>query len=396
MNVMFIEIASDGTIGGSHTCMYNLVSHLDKKSYKCHVAFYQANAYVEKYRQIGIPVHLINRKPVTYGNVLIRKMRNWYNLIYRHRKQLSDIIRENRINLVVLNNTIKNSFDIIYICKKRHIPVISYERGNLDYSTLDINLTNRIFMAIAVSKAIEKNMVSQKYNSIIHVIYDGLPIYELQISKEKSYVSKIKHSIDVPDDSIVVGIVGNIRWWKGQEYFVRAFMSLGEMYNNIYGLVIGGYGQEDEEYLKNLKNIAESSDVGKRLKFLGFRDDVPALLKIFDVFVHASITPEPFGMVLLEAMLHGVPVIATDMGGPVEILENGRYGILVPPGDSEAIVDGVEKYLHDSPYREAVIERAQKRVHEVFDLRRTVELVEKLFAEAVPAPTALETYKLNE
>ena len=104
---------------------------------------------------------------------------------------------------------------------------------------------------------------------------------------------------------------------------------------------------------------------------------------MMNVFIHASIEPEPFGMVSLEAMLYKVPVIATNLGGPIEILEKGCYGILVPPRDVDAIVAGVEKYLGNSTFREDVVKKAQKRVIEAFDQRKTVEMVEELFHEAV-------------
>lgn len=383
MNILFLEIACDGTIGGSHTCLYNLVGHLDRQRYECHIVFHENNSYVRKFREIGVHVHLIKRDPITHGNVLIRKMRNWYRLVYRHRKELSNIINVNNIDLVVLNNTIISSNDIVSVSIKNRIPLIAYERGHLEYTGQDIRNTGKISASIPVSKAIEKNMKNQNYHAVTHVIYDGLPVQEMLNQTVKCKDADIKREIDIPEDSIVIGIIGNIREWKGQEYFVKAFMSLGERYENIYGLVIGGHAADDEEYLASLKRIAEGSDIGKRLRFLGFRNDVPELLKTMDVFIHASITPEPFGMVLLEAMLARVPVIATNFGGPVEILENGRCGILVPPRDVDAIVAGVEKYLNDPSFREEMINRAYKRIETDFDLRKTVNQVEALFQEVV-------------
>jgi glycosyltransferase involved in cell wall biosynthesis len=386
MNIFFLEIACDGTIGGSHTCLYNLVSKLDPEKYKSHIGFYQTNSYVDKFEKIGIPVHLIAREPITHGFTLIRKMRNWYRLVYRHMIELSDIVNENNIDLVILNNTIKASDAIVTICNKKRIPVIAYERGHLEYSDLDIRNTSKISASIPVSKAIEKNMKSQNYHAVTHVIYDGLPVQEILDQTFDCKHADIKRGIDIPEDSVIIGIIGNIREWKGQEYFVRAFMSLGEKYRNMYGLVIGGHSSSDEEYLRHLIATAESSDVGKRLRFLGFRDDVPKLLQIFDFFIHASITPEPFGMVLLEAMLNKVPVIATNFGGPVEILEDGKFGILVPPRDEQAIIAGVEKYLTDPSFREEMVNRAYKRVETDFDLRKTVNQVDALFQEVAGGP----------
>lgn len=382
INILFIEMTFDGTVGGSHTCLYNLVSNLDREKYKGLVLFFQENSYVEKFRNIGVGVHLINRNPVTGGNIVIRKILNWYRLVYKQRKEFLKIITRHRINLIVVNNSIINSNDIVSVSNNLKVPVIVYERGYDHYHGPDIRLSGRIYSSVAVSHAIKKNMESQNYKANTRVIYDGLPFKQMNCPV-KTNCGDVKRGIGIPDDSIVIGIVGNLREWKGQEYFVRAFMSLGRKFQNMYGLVIGGFGAESAEYVNFIKGIAEGSDVGKRLRFLGFRDDVQNLLGIMDVFVHASIKPEPFGMVILEAMYHNVPIIATNFGGPVEILENGRCGILVPPRNVDAIIEGVEKYLNDSAFRDKIVERAYSRVTETFDLRRTVGLVEELFRETV-------------
>lgn len=381
MNVFFIERASDGTVGGSHTCLYNLVKSLDRKKYKVWVGFYQVNSYFEKLKNIGVNVILLNRNVLVDGNALIRKARNWYGLIYKPRNELSNIILQNNIDLVVLNNTVAGGDDVVQSCSKLNIPIIAYERGYTEFRRSDILLSNKVHASIAVSAAIKANLVKQKYSANTRVIYDGIPIDNAVICDAEFKNDELKKDIGIPNNGIVIGIVGNIREWKGQEYFVKAFMALGRKYSNLYGLVIGGYGTEDREYVDFIKSLSNGSDVGKRLIYLGFRDDVPELLNLMDVFIHASINPEPFGMVILEAMHSKVAVIATNFGGPVESLDNGNCGILVPPRDVNAIIDGVEKYLKDSIFRKEMIERAHKRVIETFDFRRTVNMVDDLFQE---------------
>ena len=186
---------------------------------------YQTNSYVDKFENIAVPVHIIDLKPITHGNIIIRKMRNWYGLIYKHREKLCNILQQNKIDLVVLNNTINCSNDIVSVCNKNRIPIIAYERGYLEYTGLGIRLTNRIFASIAVSRAVESNMKKQRCAARTHVIYDGMPVHDKINHRGGRNNAEIKYEIDVPEDSIVVGIVGNIRVWKGQEYFVRAFLS---------------------------------------------------------------------------------------------------------------------------------------------------------------------------
>ena len=136
----------------------------------------------------------------------------------------------------------------------------------------------------------------------------------------------IKRELNIPADSNVIGIVGNVRSWKGQKYFIEAFILLSQKYQNLYGLIIGGWSDLDLDYLGALQKTIRESRLEKRILFLGYRNDTPALLSVLDVFIHASIQPEPFGMVLLEAMASKVPVIATKFGGPSRSLKREMRG----------------------------------------------------------------------
>lgn len=380
MNILFIEMAFDGTVGGSHTCLYNLLSNLDREFYNLSVVVYQSNIFIDKLKNVGVEVVLLPRNPIVNGNVFIRKLRNWYRLIYRHRIELRKIILSRKVDVLILNNSVAGGNDFLHVCRKLNIPVIAYERGYIQYTASDISLSNMIDASIAVSNAIHNNMIRHSYSATTRVIYDGLMVNKTEATMPRT---EIKKSIGIPDNSIVVGMIGNVREWKGQAYFVKAFMMLGKKYRNMYGLIVGGYGVEDREYIDHLKKLSINSESCDRLLYLGFRDDVPNLLQIMDIFVHASIKPEPFGMVLLEAMLQKVPVIATDNGGPVEILENGLCGILVPPRDEHAIADGVEKYLNNRLLRESMVNRARKRVEAEFNLQKTVSQVDNLLREVV-------------
>ena len=115
-----------------------------------------------------------------------------------------------------------------------------------------------------------------------------------------------------------------------------------------------------------MKRRVGDSGLSDRIRFLGYRTDVPDLFSAMDIFVHASTKPEPFGMVILEAMAARRPVVATNIGGPPEILEGGRCGILVPPGDAGAIADACGKYFDDEGFRKEIVERAYERLEKEF------------------------------
>jgi glycosyltransferase involved in cell wall biosynthesis len=102
---------------------------------------------------------------------------------------------------------------------------------------------------------------------------------------------------------------------------------------------------EDEAYARQLHRQCDALNLTNRVHFLGFRDDVPALMSLVDVIAHTSTAPEPFGRVIVEGMLAGTPVVATAAGGAREIINSGENGLLVPPADAAALRDALNQFL---------------------------------------------------
>jgi glycosyltransferase involved in cell wall biosynthesis len=134
-------------------------------------------------------------------------------------------------------------------------------------------------------------------------------------------------------DARLVGIFGRLCDWKGQLVFVEAIAGLPD----VVGVIVGGALFGEEEFEARLRARIVALRIGGRVRMLGFRLDVPVLMKAMDVIVHASTTPEPFGRVVVEAMLAGRPVVASKAGGVMEILRDGETGYLVEPGDAGAL-----------------------------------------------------------
>lgn len=377
MKIFFVESNFDKTVGGSHACMYNLIRHMDRSEYDFTVGFYVDNIYVKKYHDLGIETKILPRNPVRTGNIMLRKICNWYRLEYSFIKYLENYFRSKRFDLVVQNNSIKLSLPFVRACKGLNIPVLAYERGISLYSKKFVKATGAIQASIAISDAVKQNLMSYKFRSpIIERIYDGIDPLGFAVKRSPD---EIKRDLNISPKSRIIGMIGNIKPWKGQQYFVDAFLELAKQYNDLYGLVIGGCAEEDREFQASLSQTVSKAGLANRLMFLGFRTDVPDLLSIFDVFVHASRRAEPFGMVVLEAMAARKPIIATNMGGPVEILNKGKCGILVPPKDGKAIADACTKYLDDPDFKEEMIDRAYKRVVENFHINQTAERKDRLF-----------------
>lgn len=142
-----------------------------------------------------------------------------------------------------------------------------------------------------------------------------------------------------------VGVFSRIAPWKGQHVLLDALAELP----GVHALVIGAplFGEDETAYADRLAARAAEPDVRGRVHFLGHRDDVAALLHACDVVAHTSVAPEPFGRVIVEAMLAGRPVVATRGGGASEIVTDGKTGRLVSPGDAPELARAIRESLAD-------------------------------------------------
>jgi glycosyltransferase involved in cell wall biosynthesis len=163
-------------------------------------------------------------------------------------------------------------------------------------------------------------------------------------------------------DPFVIGMVGRITRWKGQhvllEAFARAFPGGSEVV-----VVVGApmFGAAEAGYAEELREMSRTWGIADRVDFRGFRDDIWAELSRMDIFVHASMTPEPFGQVIVEAMLAGVPVIASAGGGPSEIVTDAVDGLLYPAGDIDALAELLQRLRGDSRLRSQLRNNARIR-----------------------------------
>lgn len=153
------------------------------------------------------------------------------------------------------------------------------------------------------------------------------------------------------DEAFRVGIVGRLAPWKGQDLFLRAFAAAfpdGDERAVIVGAAMFG----EDDYADGLPELARALGIADRVEFRGFRDDVPAELARLQILVHASLTAEPFGQVILEGMASGVPVVATAGGGPSEIITTGVSGLLFTAGDVGALAQLLRTLRADEALRD--------------------------------------------
>ncbi|MDQ7041458.1 MAG: glycosyltransferase family 4 protein [Rhodothermus sp.] len=178
----------------------------------------------------------------------------------------------------------------------------------------------------------------------------------------------------------VVGLFSRLAPWKGQHVLLEALAQLPE----VQALLVGeALFQEEQRYAQQLRERAAQDDLHGRVHFLGFREDVPLLLQLVDVVVHTSIAPEPFGRVIVEGMLARRPVIATRGGGAVEIVRDGETGLLVPPGDVQALAAAIRHLLDHPAQARQLAEAAYQDAHRRFSIEAVRQAVRQVLLQGL-------------
>lgn len=187
--------------------------------------------------------------------------------------------------------------------------------------------------------------------------------------------------LNVPEGTVVVGIVGRLQPWKGQHHVIRATALLRSRGHNVHALLVGGtpFGLSPK-YPETLRALAETEGVTEHVTFTGQIADPSSYVSAMDVVVNAS-APEPWGLVVLEAMAQGRPVVAFAAGGPAEIVEDGVTGLLVEPFTTEALADALEHLVTDPQLRERMGTAGRERVAQCFEPTAMARRVEQLLAD---------------
>lgn len=206
---------------------------------------------------------------------------------------------------------------------------------------VDVMLANHMAVrVIANSRASADALVANGGDGEkVRVVYNGLdpvPFDAVQESEIESVRAELGlHGVPV------VGVFGRLAEWKGQHIALAAIARIP----GVHLLLVGDALFGEQAYGDRLREETASLGIQDRVHFLGFRSDVPRLMRMVEVVLHTSTSPEPFGRVIVEGMLARRPVIATRAGGVSEILADGQTGLMVPPGDVVALVGAIRSVL---------------------------------------------------
>lgn len=236
-------------------------------------------------------------------------------------------------------------------------------------------LANRFAAKVLVnSQATGKAFVAAGgKEELLKVVYNGFESQKFDIVAIQD-IETIRSQLGI-GNAPLVGLFSRLSYWKGQQILLEAVKELPQVHVILVGEALFG----EQEYVFELKTSTVMPELAGRVHWLGFRDDIPALMKACNIVVHTSTEPEPFGRVIVEGQLAQKPVIASAAGGALELIEDGINGYLFPPGDAIALRRLIQKLISDRSLAETIAQQGYINAKTNFSL----ETILASFAQAI-------------
>lgn len=367
-------------IGGGEYSIYYLIKEIRKDIFEPLVFYSHENEIIRRLKQDGIQlINLsLNEKITSIYRDKIKK--NPASLLVYFHYLIAGIfatvksLKQYRIDILHPHDNLSKIVGGIaakIVGVKIVVHCRDFLKGSLIEKMLIFYQLSLMDNIIAVSES-TRNLfkIGRKIPDKVQTIYNGIDLKEFDY-KKKGYS---KEELGIRDKDLVIGIIATFDKCKGHIYLFKAMeMLISEGLRNIVCLVIGDGRERDE-----LEAFVVNKNLQDYIKFLGYRTDIRELLKAVDVVVMPSLQ-ESFGRVAAEAMAMKVPVIASIVGGLPETVEEGKTGLLVPPGDASSL-SKVIKYMIEHPdIRRKLGEAGRERVEERFSLESNVKKTEELY-----------------
>jgi len=371
-----LHLHSGNLYGGVETLLVTLgnLRHLCPEM-EPHVALCFEGRLSKELTSAEVPVHLLGA---------VRISRPW--TVWRARQRLRELLRREHFDavvchmpwpLVVFGRTARaEGQKLVLWAHSAHYGKSWLERMARGI-TPDLAIANSGFVGASLANLYPKLPVA--------VMHYPVMLEEPLDSLQERTVTRREQGVD--DDTVVIIQVSRYEAWKGHLLHLQALARLKSR-NWVCWMVGGPQNPADQRQYDKVRKTAERLGIGDRVKFLGQRSDVRRLLAGADIFCQPNQGPEPFGIVFVEALWAGRPVVTTAIGGALEILDES-CGILVEPDNPASVAEGLDRLIESGELRSRLGEAGPARARELCDPAAQMLVLDGLLREAAPQPWVL-------
>jgi glycosyltransferase involved in cell wall biosynthesis len=367
--VRVVEVVATGTNGGAQEHVFGLLTRIDPNRYDVHVVSLSGGISVRRLQSKDIPVTVVDEPDDAIATgalaALLSDLRP--EVVHNHMYRAELIGTRAAIALGEIGRPRP------YVVSTVHS---SRVRSEEDRRVL-LALTPRMDRLIAVSQSIVDKLHQEgRDGAPISLIHNGVDLVRYD---HQEPCCTLHEEYGLPEDAPIVGVVARLEPEKGHPTLLEAWPIVVAAVPQATLLVVGEGSRRGE-----LEAMARELGVADRVVFTGRRDDVPAVTAALDVAVLPSYR-EALGLTVLEAMALSRPVVASNVGGIPEMIEDGVTGLLVPPRDAGALAAAIIRLLRDHPFADTLARAGHDLVHDRFCIELMVRAVEQIYDDGARA-----------
>lgn len=315
---------------GAQQVVRHLIERLDRSRYDPIVYTFRNGPLTSPITESGVPIRVIPRRVPKLDPTLIHRIR---------RQLMADRIEI--LHMHLFGSSLHGTLATLALPDLTRVISLHTNRedNRMQYTAYPL-LFGMAHSVVAVSRDASQQM-TRRFRGLsgkLVTIPNGIDTDAYEIDPSRG---RILTSLGLPADARIVGAVGRLSPEKGHTVLLEAFQRVKANYPDAYLLIVGG-GDLHDSLVQRTRELGIDTSV----RYLGVRRDVPQLMKIIDVFTLSSLY-EGLPLVILEAMASGATVVASNVGGVPEIIEDEREGLLVPPSDPPALAAAIMRILSD-------------------------------------------------
>lgn len=380
--VAVMQVIDNLDIGGAQEVLCTLVKHLAAHNCRPIVCTFKDGPLRQDIERSGVYVEVLTGRHYSVMALplfVIDMVRIWRALAKLVKKHKVDVVQTHLLGsldflILLLRYTtplrvVLWTFHITnFELTASQLPKYRWMLGPKKLShRLLYRLTSRLVDGfIAVSGDVKKAMLEiiGPIGDKVTVICNGVDTQKYRQTVDKRFV---RNHLGLAADTRLIALVATLKEQKGHRYLIEALTSIVPQHPDVHVLFIG-----DGPLRGELQLQVERLHLDGHIHFLGSRRDVPELLAASDLFVLPSLW-EGLAMALLEAMATGLPVVASEVSGTVQVITPSESGILVPPGDTQPLAQAIEQLLNDSMLAQTMGVAAKRRVEEKFSAQKQAD-----------------------
>ncbi|MEQ8757643.1 MAG: glycosyltransferase [Coleofasciculus sp. G1-WW12-02] len=379
MKILFLD--QSGKLGGAELCLTDLA-----KPYRnhCLVGLFADGTFRELLEQQQIPVQVLTTEPILVkkDSGILQSLGSMSSLVPLIIK-VTQIARDYEL---IYANTQKALVIGAFVSLFSHRPlvyhlhdILSSDHFSVTNRRIAVTLANRFAsLVLTNSQATQAAFIAGGGRSeLTQVVYNGFEPKQYKTRATDSH--QIRQQLGL-DGQFIVGHFSRLSPWKGQHILLEA---LAQCPPEVSAILVGDALFGEQKYVQHLHQQVTELKIKERVQFLGFRSDIVPLMKACDLIAHTSTAPEPFGRVVVEAMLCERPIVAVAAGGVIELIEAEKTGWLFSPSDSQQLAQIITT-CRNQPERAAIMaQQAQIQASQRFNLNTVNQQIAQLLDRVI-------------